>query len=155
MEKKKPDFESPSSPKNTSDVISSTIDSHSRLGNSEKNCGIDKCNEEFHKLKDENASLKRKFKNAENEKTKLDTLHSNLLKELANCRRDNLKTNSSENFSEKFAQNQDSVEFSDIEIKKEIENSEIENDFDFVAHDLEDNFEIKNEFDLSHAQVNS
>ena len=68
----------------------------------------------------------------------------------------NLKTNSSENLSEKIAQNQDSVEFSDIEIKKEIENSEIEieNDFDFVAHDLEDNFEIKNEFDIAHPQLN-
>ena len=40
LEKKKPhrvpDFKSPSSPRKTSDVISSTIDSHSRLGNSQK-----------------------------------------------------------------------------------------------------------------------
>ena len=57
--------------------------------------------------------------------------------------------------SEKFAQNQESVEFSDIKIKKENENFEIDNEFDFVAHDLEDNFEIKNEFDLAHAQLNS
>ena len=62
LEKKKPhrlpDFKSPSSPRKTSDVISSTIDSDSQLGNSQKNCGIDKCNEKFHKLKNENASLK-------------------------------------------------------------------------------------------------